>query len=522
MSGEGAPPGDAGEAKGPKRRTRSSARRNLVYGYAYTGTQIFSTFLTTPILLAFLGAQRYGVWVICNALVSYLELMELGFGNTMTTSLGRYWGAGDKLSHNKAASSFLVVLTVLGLAGFSLAVGASAVLGVMVHVHGALLGQARITFLVLAAALAASIPLDLFGSVLIAHQRFDLLDSSLALTAIAQAVGWIVVVLAGGGLVDIALVTALTSVSGQASRYFLARRAVPALRVSPRLFDRGFVKEATKVSRWFVLGEMSSVLVQRIDVFLTGLVVGVPAAGVYAVGQRLVLGGQRLIQPASQLLLPRASQLTGAGDSENLEKVALLSARALVGMTLPIAVLLMVEAQPIVHLWVGRRAPGAAVVVVLLAAVLVVKAPLSAAPGLMMGTGAVRSIVAASVVEAVVNVAGSVALGIMFGVEGVALASVVAAALSAVLMVGPRSYRLFGAHFVYVSLLGFLRSLPAAAAAAAGGLAVLALGGPGGVTLVASMACVGVLYVAVFAFSALGRDERRDIFNALLRRPRPT
>ncbi len=512
----GAPqPEEEGPPKTPRQPGWARTRRNLAFGYAYTITQTVSTFVTTPVLLAALGAERYGVWVICNALVSYLELMELGFGNTMTTSLGRFWGAGDKENHNRAASSFLILLSLLGLVGFVVAVGVSPVLGVMVNVHGSLLSQAKITFLLLAAALSASIPLDLFGSVLIAHQRFDMLDSSLGLTVVAQAIGWVVVALAGGGLVDLGLVSAVASVSGQASRYFLARRAVPELRISARLFDRTFVKGATKISRWFIIGETSAVLVQRVDVFLTGLVVGVPAAGTYAVGQRLVQGGQRLIMPASQLLLPRASQLSGAGDAKGLEKVALLSSRALVGMTLPVAVLLMVEAHPLIHLWVGARAPGAATVVILLAAVLVVKAPFSAVPGLMMGTGAVRSVVFATLVEGVANVAGTVLLGFYFGIGGVALASVVAATAATTAVLAPRSARLFGRHFFAVSVGAFLRCLPASLVAAAGGLGVLWLTGSGAAPLVGSMVAVGLLYVPLFWLLAMDSEERESVLGRL-------
>lgn len=493
----------------------ASTKRNVAVGYAYTATQVLFTLLTTPLLLGGLGVERYGVWVICNALVGYLELFELGFGHTVTTQLATYWGARDYERHRRGASTFLIVLAILGAVGMGVAVLMSTQLSVMVHVHGLLLAQARSTFLILAGAIALSIPLDMFGSILIAHQRLDMLDASLTVSAILQAAAWVGVLALGGGLVMLGVSTLCVSLVGQISRYVLARRAVPNLRLSLTAFDSKLVKEASKFSRWFVLGGVSAVVTEKIDVFLAGLVVNVPAAGAYSVAQRLSLGGSRLTRPATQLILPRAATLTGAEDEQGVRRVGVMSARVLVAITLPIALLLMVEASLAVHLWVGSSAAGAPTVLVFLAATMAFKAPLLALGYVMLGMGmkALRVTVLTNVTEGSVNLVLSIVLGNYMGLKGIAMASLIAAVASNLIVLLPGARRILGRQFMRSVGWNVLRVVPVGLAAAGAGLAVQQLHLQPLVALVLSSAALVATYVVGIVLAGVSRKERHAILS---------
>ncbi|MDA8391516.1 MAG: oligosaccharide flippase family protein [Actinomycetota bacterium] len=482
-------------------------RRNLGTGYVFAAVQVMSTVGATPVLLHGLGARRYGVWVICNALVSYLELFEVGFGNTVTTQLAQLRGAGDWDRHRRAAASYFFVLLALGAVAMLIGGVMALLLPYLLHVKGALLLHARYTVLLLMAAMAVSIPGDMFGSTLIAHQRFDLLNGTLTATAIVQTVVWVAVVVDGGGLVYLGLATAVTSLLGQLSRFVLAKRAVPILQISPRLFDRQLVRDATKISRWFVLGQTSTVMVSRIDVFLTGIVVGVPAAGAYSVGKRLATGVERLAQPAAQLILPRAAQLSGAGDIEGLRRVTLRATRVMVGLTVPLSLLLIVLARPAVHAWVGTSAPGAAFVVMLLAGAMVVKAPLSAAHPSLIGSGKIRVPVAATVAEALLNLGLSVLLGTLYGLDGIAMAALLAAAVAYGTVFLPFVWKVLGRRVVVHAAASMLRTVPASVVAGFCGYAVSRTW-PGLAGLAAAGTALGVVYLAVFAVTGFSRADR--------------
>src|SRR5258707_1184327 len=81
--------------------------------------------------------------------------------------------------------------------------------------------------------MAVSIPMDTFGCGLVALQRYDLLNATLIVVAICQAVAWTIVLGSGGGLLALGIVTVVISLVGQASRYVLLRRLVPSFSLSP-------------------------------------------------------------------------------------------------------------------------------------------------------------------------------------------------------------------------------------------------------------------------------------------------
>ena len=98
--------------------------------------------------------------------------------------------------------------------------------------------------------MALSIPMDTFGGALSALQRFDLLNYSLIAVMVAQAVGWVVVLVAvHGGLIALGIVTVAISLVGQVARLIMVHRLLPWFHLSLRRFDRGILRTYYLASR---------------------------------------------------------------------------------------------------------------------------------------------------------------------------------------------------------------------------------------------------------------------------------
>ena len=168
---------------------------------------------------------------------------------------------------------------------------------IITSIPKSLVGQARFLLLLLAFDMALSIPLDTFGGVLSALQRFDLLNYSLIGVTISQAIGWIVVLWLHGGLIALGVVTVVMSMVGQASRLIMVRRLLPWFRFSFRGFDRSLVKRFTTASSWYSVGQVADAVLTLSDVLIVGAAAGVRAAAVYAVAQRLAQLPLKVVSP---------------------------------------------------------------------------------------------------------------------------------------------------------------------------------------------------------------------------------
>lgn len=493
--------------------------RNVGANYALALTSIVIAGVTTPLLTRYLGPLRFGVWSLLGALIPYLELLELGLASAAVTVVAKALAVGDEDETRRAMSTAFLLLLVPGAAALGLAAGVTVVLPHLFSIPPPLLGQARILLLLLAVDMGVSIPGDTYGGGLIALQRFDLLAGSLLTVMVLQAVAWFVVLALGGNLVALGAATVGISLLGQLSRAVLFHRLRPGRAVSLRYFDRTLLSRLGRLSGWFMLRQLSGFVAGGIDVIIVGAVVGVEAAGVYAVGLRLASIAGNVVRPVVDVLFPHAANLTALGDQPRLRRSLMNGDRLALGVAAPVCLVLAVLAHPALRAWVGPDFTAATIVVVLLSAAAVVRSLPMTGSTLVSGSGDPKVPTLISTASGVLHIALCVVLGRIMGIEGVAIGTFAAAVLldsAAMLVFVCRRFAIPLGRLVVAHVRAHL--VPA--------LAVVALGlylshGPlwsfvSGHGRIAGMAVVGatglgllVVYLAAFWQTGLAGDERR-------------
>ena len=186
-------PGPSGSGQ----RKKVSFRRNVTTNYLIAVVLVAVGFVTTPILTHQLGILRYGVWALIGSLIPFLEILELGFASATIAFVSRHLELEDDEQVARTLNTSFLVLSVLGLVAFAgVVVFAIFLPDIITSIPKSLVGQAQFLLLLLAFDMALSIPLDTFGGVLSALQRFDLLNYSLIGVTVSQAIGWVIVLVA--------------------------------------------------------------------------------------------------------------------------------------------------------------------------------------------------------------------------------------------------------------------------------------------------------------------------------------
>ncbi len=313
----------------------------------------------------------------------------------------------------------------------------------------------------------------------------------------------------GGGLVELGIVTVALSLGGQLARFLLARRYVPGASIAPRLIDRAMARRFTGLSVWFFVLDVSRVVVIRLDTVVVGLVVGVPAAGVYAVGQRLTLALEQLIEPLTKSFFPHSSSLSAGEDHEGLRRSLVVGTRLSLAIAAPIALALGFLAGPLLDLWLGASSDfgDAATVVVLLAVAVTLGALTRTGLLMLQGIGQVRAPAFIVAAEAVLNLVLSVVLAREMGLDGVALGTLIPVVVVNLGVLYPYMCRQFGVPIRELSATLARAHLPALAVAGLVGAALAALD-PAGIVVLAAALAIGASYGAVFWFTGLTAQER--------------
>jgi O-antigen/teichoic acid export membrane protein len=503
---------------------------NAISNYVLTAVLMAVALITTPILTHHLGTERFGIWIFIGSTIAYVQLLDLGFGGAVVSAVARLSASGDDDRLERTLNSSFFLLVGLGLVALVIAAVAAQFLPEAIHLNRPLAATTSDLLLLLGLDMAVSIPMDTFGCGLVALQRYDLLNATLIGVAIGQAIAWIVVLLSGGGLLPLGIVTVAISLVGQATRYVLLRRLLPSLSISPSRVDREVVRSLASPAGWYSLSDSIDGFRDNASVLILGLVQNVATAGVFAVGEKLATLGTRLGNPLTDPFFPHAAALVGRGDDAQLGRAAHTGTRLSAGVTIPFCLVVAVFARPALIAWVGPSYEGATTAVVILAVAFGLRSFGATPFKILSGSGGQKLIALIGLAEIAAQITLTAVLGIYFGLTGVAwavLASVVCVEFAVAL---PLVCKRLGTGMIQLVSPVIRTHLPALTVSAA--LGWFLSQGPvmsfasshGRLASMGFVALAGLVvlctYVIVFVVTGLDGDERRWAMSELRRRRR--
>lgn len=127
-----------------------------------------------PFLTTMLGQSEYGLYSLVASIISYLTVLDLGFGNAITIYTAKYLAKNDKEQEQKLHGMFLVIYTIIGLV--------AGVIGLMLKANvntlfgdtmtGTELETAKVLMSVLTFNLVVTFPFSIFSSIITAYEKF--------------------------------------------------------------------------------------------------------------------------------------------------------------------------------------------------------------------------------------------------------------------------------------------------------------------------------------------------------------
>jgi O-antigen/teichoic acid export membrane protein len=289
-----------------------------------------------------------------------------------------------------------------------------------------------------------------------------------------------------------------------------AKRIYPELHLRPSLFRRDRLKEVTGFSIYAAIIDWANKLNYHLDEVVIGVILGPTAVAVWAPAERIISGTQRLTNQLNGVLFPVIVDSDASQQRERLQRILVEGTRLSLATVLPIAMTLVVLADPIVRAWLGARAEtvaGAIPVIQILAFAVAIRVGNATGNTLLKGAGQHRLVAWVNLATGAVNVALSILLINRFGLPGVAVGTLIPIAAASFFVLFPAACRRVGIPVARAVAISVLPALwPAALAGAA--LYLSRLISSGTLLAVVLQAAAGaVLYLALFVV-ALGRHNR--------------
>lgn len=109
-----APQSLSDEAKRSHDRRRRVVLSAMAAGLAKL-LSVLTMLITVPLTLAYLGAERYGMWMIISSLIAMLSFADLGMGNGLLNAVAHAHGRNDLDKLRRCVSSGFAVLSVVAM-----------------------------------------------------------------------------------------------------------------------------------------------------------------------------------------------------------------------------------------------------------------------------------------------------------------------------------------------------------------------------------------------------------------------
>lgn len=378
--------------------------------------------LLPPFLTQIMPNTTYGTWVLILQLSAYVGYLDFG----IQTTVGRFVAHANELGDSKqrdriVSTSFAILTGSAGLGLLLIILLAWQLPNLFYEMPATLYTDARWCLLFVGSSLAIGLPFSVFGGIFIGLQRYEIPAIVIGGSKLVGAVLLIATAKLSANIAYMGLVLATINLLSYGIQAAISYKIANNVQISRRLVSRQTGREIFNYCFSLSIWSFAMLLIGGLDTTLVGFF-GFEQVASFSIAATLVTFIAGLQIALFNVLMPASAVMSARSDSQGLGELLVTSTRFGMFVLLLTGLPLLLFAEAILELWVGKEyANEAAILLQILVVANVVR--LSAVPyaTLLVGTGQQRLIILSPLVEGLTNLVVSVAAGMWFGATGVAI-----------------------------------------------------------------------------------------------------
>jgi O-antigen/teichoic acid export membrane protein len=413
--------------------TAPISRRGILGGigasYLQAAVSIVVTFVSTPLFLAGLGAETYGLFLATSSWVAYLALFRAGFpqaaGNQMAAAVAQ--SQPERAADVLRTSLWLSVFAALGGALVLALLVATGVISPRLFKGSDEVARLAMPLLLTSAAgFLIALPLQQYSAGLralrLVHQE-QLVQAAVRVLGLAGGVA--VLALGLGAVVFAASQASITVLAGLLCALLVARSLGGELRAHAR-FRGDLARGLLNPGLHFLLLALSGALIWGTSNIIISMFESAAAVTPYAVTFRLIFIPITWLTLGIGALGPTVTSLWVSGQLEQLERLLLELLKLGMAGAVLVGIGLGFFGRSFVRLWAGPEAVASPSVMWTFVAILVVVSCTTCFELLLIATSRHERYAQISLAEGLMNLTLSLLLIRPLGTWGVALATLLA------------------------------------------------------------------------------------------------
>lgn len=429
----------------PPRRAVTGRSLVSAVGINYLGVALLAAtgFFLTPYMLHVLGRSQFGILLLATSIFAYTSLLDFGLGMSVMKLIADRADDGDPSHARTIISTVLPVYIAIGVAIVVVAIAASPVVAGAFHVERAERQHFRDCYWLAMVAVGITFPMSVFSAVITGHRDFLLQQRFVICYALLTALGTVVVLALGYGLVAVAVVDCTCAVAQFAIKVLVVGRKYSVV-FSPRWADRAILRKLLGFASWVFVINCAAMVIFETDLIVVGALIGPVAVAAYQVARSPTAILQQFGEQFNVVALTGASALQAHRQAAAVKRLFLESTHAATVLMLPFAIVVAAWGSEFVRLWVGPRFHGSVPALVCLTIAMVEIGIQGTAAQIIVAHSKHKVIAIAMGWEAIANLALSIILGSQIGITGVAVGTLIPATVTAFAVALPYAARITG------------------------------------------------------------------------------
>lgn len=335
---------------------KSNIWSNSVSNYLRTVVGMAVGLLTFRMLYQALGKEQFGFWSLLWSVFGYGILLDFGFGFAAQKRVAELSVKGDWDALSRVLSTILFFYTGVAVLIATVVLACSgrlvALLGVSPE-NSAEFGRVLVLFFV---GIGLAFPMGIFPEILRGQQRIRLANHLISASMILRLVLIACAVWFKWTFLTVMGIALFFALAPDCLAAFFALRRMPAVRLSPRLFSLGLMRDTMRFSIFAYLGTATNIVLGKTDQLVLGATLSVGAVAVYQAGAKIAEVFAQFTKQVQDTLSPAAAHLHATGDRAALRDLLVNSLRWSVLIATPLYLLCAFYLAELLRLLTGDPA----------------------------------------------------------------------------------------------------------------------------------------------------------------------
>lgn len=394
------------------------------------GMAALTMLVLVPVTLAYLGPERFGLWMTVTATIAMLHFADFGLSNGLMNAVAHAKGKDDIHEIQQAVSNGIIMLLVAAL-GFSVIFGVVYSSIPWAAVFNAATPPARADtgplVLALTACFLVNLPFAATQKVQLGLQRGYLANFWETLGSFLGLMGIIIAVQLDAGLTWIALAMAgapvLTRILNSLVFFGLQ---MPSLRPQLNRFESSTVSRLFRIGALFFVLQLAVIIGVQSDNIVIARILGAETVAGYDVAFKLTILPTMFIGFIVVAQWPAYGEASRRGDSKWIRDTFLRTMRLGLSISLPYSLILLVFGKQIIGFWAGPEVVPSNALLAGMAIWTILASIGAMVSALLNGLHVVRFQAITAILFATTNILLSIFLVYEVGVYGAIYGSVIA------------------------------------------------------------------------------------------------